>query len=128
DVEHHHLTRLIHRDEQTAAVARDAHQLPLLFQLLGEAILAGMIAFLLYLAVEPYFRRRWPKLLIGWTRLLSGRFRDPMVGRDVLIGTVVGTACAIVSKAPYFILPPFRTSFTALPDLRHLLSMVLYST
>jgi hypothetical protein len=26
--------------------------------------------------VEPYVRRRWPALLIGWTRLLDGRAGD----------------------------------------------------
>jgi hypothetical protein len=29
-------------------------------------------------------------MLISWTRLLSGRVRDPLVGRDVLIGMVAG--------------------------------------
>ena len=35
-------------------------------------------------------RRTWPRSLIGWTRLLAGRFRDPMVGREVLFGTIIG--------------------------------------
>jgi hypothetical protein len=48
------------------------------------------------MALEPYVRRRWPDLLISWTRLLSGRFRDPLVGRDVLIGLFFGGLCAIV--------------------------------
>jgi serine/threonine protein kinase len=95
-------------------------EMPLLGQLLGEALLSGAIVAVMYLAIEPYFRRRWPRLLIGWTRLLAGGFRDPMVGRDVLIGAFAGSACAIASKIAYLVLPPFRTSFTALTDLRHL--------
>ena len=33
-------------------------------------------------------RRRWPELLISWSRLLAGRWRDPRVGRDMLLGLV----------------------------------------
>jgi hypothetical protein len=40
-------------------------------------------------------RRRMPELLIGWARLLEGRVRDPRVGRDVLIGAVIGTFLAL---------------------------------
>ena len=49
-----------------------------------------------YLAVEPFVRRRWPLHLVGSTRLLAGRWRDPLVGRDVLTGSVVGAAFAVV--------------------------------
>jgi serine/threonine-protein kinase len=31
-------------------------------------------------------------MLISWTRLLDGRWRDPLVGRDILIGCVLGLA------------------------------------
>ena len=107
-------------------VATFIDEMPLLGQLIGEAVLSGALAGVVYLALEPYFRRRYPNLLIGWTRLLSGRVRDPMIGRDVLIGAVVGTVCAIVSKAPYFAVP-YRTSFTALTETRHLIYLLLYS-
>jgi uncharacterized integral membrane protein len=46
--------------------------------------------WLLYLALEPFARRRWPHVLISWKRLLSGKLRDPLVGRDVLLGGAVG--------------------------------------
>jgi hypothetical protein len=39
-----------------------------------------------YLALEPFARRHWPDSMISWSRLLNGRFRDPAVGREVLIG------------------------------------------
>jgi len=48
------------------------------------------LVWLAYFALEPYARRRWPEALISWSRLLAGRFRDPMVGRDLLIGCVGG--------------------------------------
>jgi hypothetical protein len=42
--------------------------------------------WVLYIALEPYVRRRWPATLVSWSRLLAGGFRDPLVGRDVLVG------------------------------------------
>jgi predicted Ser/Thr protein kinase len=61
---------------------------------LGASLLGGAFVWLSYIALEPYVRRRWPDLLISWNRLLAGRFRDPLVGRDVLVGTVAGAATA----------------------------------
>ena len=47
------------------------------------------------MAVEPFVRRRWPRSLIAWTRLLSGRVRDPLVGSHLLIGTACGLGLTI---------------------------------
>jgi serine/threonine-protein kinase len=49
------------------------------------------LVWILYMALEPYARRRWPRILISWERLLAGAWRDPMVGRDVLVGAAAGT-------------------------------------
>ncbi len=48
--------------------------------------------WLCYLAVEPYVRRLWPRMLVGWARLVSGRLRDPLVGTEVVAGSVVAVA------------------------------------
>jgi len=48
------------------------------------------ITWTLYLALEPWVRRRWPQALISWSRLLSGQFRDPLLGRDILFGVMLG--------------------------------------
>jgi serine/threonine-protein kinase len=40
-------------------------------------------------------RRRWPQTLISWTRLLGGGWRDPLVGRDVLIGCAAAAPLAV---------------------------------
>jgi hypothetical protein len=37
-------------------------------------------------------------MLISWSRLLALRWRDPMVGRDVLIGVVCGIGIAIAQR------------------------------
>ena len=55
--------------------------------------------WLLYMALEPYARRRWPHMLISWKRLLSGNVRDPLVGRDVLFGAAMGLAMLAVFLA-----------------------------
>jgi serine/threonine-protein kinase len=58
--------------------------------------LLAVVMWLAYIALEPYFRRRMPELLIGWARLLEGRFRDPYVGRDVLVAAAFGAAVGLV--------------------------------
>ena len=58
--------------------------------LFGAATKFALYAFVAYLALEPYARRRWPELLIAWARLVAGRVRDPLVARHVLIGIIGG--------------------------------------
>ena len=47
--------------------------------------------WLFYVALEPYVRRFWPQVMIGWTRRSRAGVRDPLVGRDVLVGVAAGT-------------------------------------
>lgn len=58
--------------------------------ILAMSVWNGAMAATMYLAIEPYIRRTWPAMLTSWTRLVSGRWRDPLVGRDILIGIVPG--------------------------------------
>ena len=51
--------------------------------------------WVVYLAFEPFVRRRWPGRIVSWSRLLAGGFRDPLVGRDILIGAVFGLGIVI---------------------------------
>lgn len=60
------------------------------FQAFAFALLLGSLAWSLYMGLEPYIRRRSPHRLVAWSRLLEGRFRDPLVGRDLLIGLCHG--------------------------------------
>lgn len=55
----------------------------------GALFLAAAVGAL-YIALEPYIRRHWPQTIISWSRLLLGRWRDPLVGRDVLFGFALG--------------------------------------
>ena len=58
----------------------------------GWSLVWTAFAWLIYISLEPYIRRWWPHTLISWARLLSGRVRDPLVGRDVLAGLLAGVA------------------------------------
>lgn len=60
--------------------------------LLGAPLFFGLLGWVGYMAVEPYARRSWPNLMISWQRLLGGHLRDPLVGRDVLLGLAAGSA------------------------------------
>ncbi len=62
------------------------HEINGLFLAIGRALFTGVLVWLTYLALEPYLRRHWPQPLIAWGRCLEGRFNDPLVGRDILIG------------------------------------------
>jgi hypothetical protein len=73
-------------------------------QTAGEALYDSALLCLFYVALEPFIRRRWPTLLIGWARLASGRLRDPMVGRDVIIGIIGGLAYTLVSQGTDLVL------------------------
>jgi serine/threonine protein kinase len=61
----------------------------------GAALFVAAFLWLLYLALEPFVRRQWPELLISWSRLLGGNFRDPLIGRDLLVGTLCGSFAAL---------------------------------
>jgi serine/threonine-protein kinase len=55
-----------------------------------QSLYLAAITWLMYLALEPIVRRHLPELIVSWNRLLAGDWRDPLVGRDVLIGILFG--------------------------------------
>ena len=74
------------------------HEFGLLAFAIRKALLIGAAFWVMYMAIEPFMRRRWPDRLISWSRLLSGNWRDPMVGRDILIGILAGLVHAIIEE------------------------------
>jgi len=64
----------------------------------GPTLVLFVPAFvwLLYVALEPHIRRVWPDTMFGWSRLLAGRVRDPLVGRDVLVGVLVAIGNGLI--------------------------------
>lgn len=76
-----------------------AEELGRFFASIGESLFAGGMLFVMHLAVEPAVRRYWPHGVLGWSRLLQGRFRDARVGRDVLAGLATGAAVHLIISA-----------------------------
>ena len=70
----------------------------------STGLFVSAFIWILYLALEPYVRRHWPQMIISWTRLISGRFRDPLVGRDLLYGTLLGVCWLFVFEVGSFFL------------------------
>lgn len=66
------------------------------------SIFYGVVMWTIYLALEPYVRRRWPQTLISWSAVLIGRLRDTVVGRDVLIGCAGGALIAVIGRVADF--------------------------
>ena len=93
------------------------------FEMFGRAFSAAVtvavFVWLSYMALEPYVRRRWPDLLISWTRLLSGKVWDPLVGRDALAGALLGTVAAlsgyVLDALPYWFNVPGITPIPSVP-------------
>jgi serine/threonine-protein kinase len=76
-----------------------------MFFRVGIALFVGGVLYLVYLGLEPFVRRNWPTMIVGWSRVLAGRVRDPLVGRDVVIGVAAGAALALLNLAVDFLRP-----------------------
>ena len=74
-----------------------------MFVSLSMSLLLGASLWVGYMALEPYVRRHWPGAIVSWTRLMAGGYRDPLVGRDVLIGVVFGMFWASIWATSVFI-------------------------
>jgi serine/threonine-protein kinase len=65
----------------------------------GGGLVASALIWIFYLALEPYARRTWPDQMIAWSRMITGRIRDPLVGRDILVGGVFFLLHAVLVAA-----------------------------
>ena len=76
-----------------------------LFRTASQIALTTVMVWVVYIALEPHVRRLWPDSLLGWSRLMTGHFRDPRVGRDLLAGVAVGVAASLIEVARATIIP-----------------------
>jgi hypothetical protein len=121
--------------EKHTSVLRD--ELASLYGWTARIILTAAIAWLCYFAVEPYVRKFWPQIMITWSRVLRGRFRDPLLGRDVLIGGTCGILLLLVLQVDNLLpgwlglqrplprLPSTALDAAALVGLRYKLSVLV---
>jgi hypothetical protein len=80
-------------------------ELGLLSITFGRSLCVAATVWCLYIALEPAVRRLWPRGLIGWSRLLAGHLRDPLVGRDLLVGTLSGLGLIFLWNQLHILLP-----------------------
>ncbi len=66
---------------------------------ISAGLLWGGMIWVVYLALEPWIRKNWPQAIISWSRLISGQWRDPVVGRDILFGVAFGTLWMLIFAA-----------------------------
>jgi serine/threonine-protein kinase len=59
--------------------------------------------WLVYVGLEPYVRKHWPDSIITWSRVLRGKFRDPRLGRDILVGAAAGGLFGLLARADEWI-------------------------
>ena len=87
---------------QANHVTEALEELKLLAVAAGRSLVAAGICWVLYISLEPYVRQRRPEILISWNRLLASRLRDPVIGRDILIGGLFGIFGVLLTAMLYF--------------------------
>ncbi len=65
----------------------------------SSSLFMAAMVWTLYMALEPYVRKFWPQTIISWSRILTGKIRDPLVGRDVLIGVLLGLSWIVIFES-----------------------------
>jgi hypothetical protein len=74
------------------------------FRAVAWALFEAAVIWVLYVALEPWLRRTQPAGLVSWARLLAGRMRDPLVGRDLLLGALAGAVfISVVTATDYWL-------------------------
>jgi eukaryotic-like serine/threonine-protein kinase len=116
-----------------------AHHVPMpleevafLLGIAGWVLVWTAFTWLVYIAFEPHVRRMWPDMLTSWTRFVSGRLRDPQVGRDVLAGCLTAISIVLMLRARADLLHLARPEILLAPALeslkspRHLVADLAY--
>ena len=95
---------------------------------LARSLLYAAEVWIAYLAAEPYIRRWRPQTIIGWKRLLEGRWSDAAVGRDLLIGCGFGIAMLWLEEIRHAIIgaSPISMAVPALSSSATWVSLLFY--
>ena len=100
-----------------------------LVEIFAGPVLAALVYAGAYMAVEPFVRRRWPQVLVTWTRFLRGEWHDAAAGRDLLVGLAgyVVTTAALGILAVWNLAPPsfLIDTHEHLVGARHVLGFLL---
>jgi serine/threonine-protein kinase len=98
---------------------------------ISTALFFSGLMWTVYLSLEPYVRRHWPQTLVSWSRLVMGQLRDPLVGRDVLFGVILGDVLVLIFRVGHALMmgkgaAPELNSTDYLIGGRHALGAALY--
>ena len=99
-------------------------ELRMFLNAVGAALFNAFLVGTFYLALEPFIRRRFPQALVSWSRLLAGRWRDWMVGRDLLLGVAGAAFSQVVWCLAWRLAARFGA---AIPTYQQLLEATLVS-
>ena len=66
---------------------------------LKSAIGSAFTAWVVYLALEPFVRKHVPNLLVSWSRLIDGKWNDPIVARDILFALATAVWVEVILAA-----------------------------
>jgi hypothetical protein len=80
---------------------------------LATSVFYAAALWVIYVALEPFVRHYWPQTLISWSRALSGRLRDPIVGRDLLVALCVSISWRMLSHGLSLLVPVQQPSGVA---------------
>jgi serine/threonine protein kinase len=94
-----HMALWIARSHVTASIGTFG----MLIVAIATSVFYAVLIWTIYLALEPFVRRRWPQTIVGWTSVLTGRVKDPIVGRDVLIGVALGMSWLLLDRILYLL-------------------------
>jgi serine/threonine protein kinase len=110
-------------------------ELGMVFISASISLFVGGLFWILYIALEPFVRRRWPQILVSWTRLLSGEWRDPLIARDAFAGCVFVVLAICIYRFTAFLVPswfgspglmaPVSLNFVAILGSRFFVSQLL---
>jgi serine/threonine-protein kinase len=81
----------------------DLDEARLLFYAISTSLFAAALMWISYVALEPFVRRRWPQTMVTWSRVLAGKIRDPLVGRDLLTGVLFGLGITLLIQLRLYI-------------------------
>ncbi len=75
-----------------------ADMLTFFYYAAGRWLIGAAVLWLMYLALEPAIRARWPQSIVTWNRVLAGRWRDSQVAAHVLIGAATGCSVWVAAS------------------------------
>jgi hypothetical protein len=74
-----------------------------IIRVFANSCFLGIVIWLIYLAVEPPVRKRWPQTMISWSRILAGRWHDPLVASHILAGLGAGAVLVVISAVATYL-------------------------